>query len=140
MDKTYFQNAKKQMAEFKETMKKNGRKFFSEQSKELFDKHPTLVKFGWIQYTPYWNDGEPCEFSAQLESPHMLLVGQDDEVYEEEAWFPDDAEITDESIAFRAIIEFLSQFDDEDVEILFGDHCQVTVTEDGVEVEEYEHD
>lgn len=25
---------------------------------------PTVVEFGWRQYTPYFNDGEPCVFSA----------------------------------------------------------------------------
>lgn len=26
--------------------------------------YPTIVEFGWTQYTPYFNDGEPCEFSV----------------------------------------------------------------------------
>lgn len=25
---------------------------------------PTIVAFGWSQYTPYFNDGEPCVFSV----------------------------------------------------------------------------
>lgn len=25
---------------------------------------PTIVEFGWRQYTPYFNDGEPCTFSV----------------------------------------------------------------------------
>lgn len=25
---------------------------------------PTIVEFGWSQYTPYFNDGDPCVFSA----------------------------------------------------------------------------
>ena len=30
--------------------------------KELFDKHPEVKSMQWAQYTPYFNDGEPCEF------------------------------------------------------------------------------
>lgn len=139
MDKTYFDNAKKQMAEFKEKMKQDGKQFFSDQSKELFEKHPTLVKFGWTQYTPYFNDGDTCYFSASLDYPKFLLVGMNEELYDEEPYYSKD-EITDESIVWNGIREFLSQFDDSDVELLFGDHCEVIVTKDGVEVEEYEHD
>lgn len=25
---------------------------------------PTVIEFGWRQYTPYFNDGEPCTFSV----------------------------------------------------------------------------
>ncbi|TKK84591.1 hypothetical protein FDA94_28595 [Herbidospora galbida] len=25
---------------------------------------PTILRYGWTQYTPYFNDGEVCEFSA----------------------------------------------------------------------------
>lgn len=33
---------------------------------------PTIVAFGWLQYTPYFNDGDPCVFSA-----HSLWVQTD---------------------------------------------------------------
>ena len=32
--------------------------------KEVFDKFPSITAFVWTQYTPYFNDGEPCEFSV----------------------------------------------------------------------------
>ena len=31
-------------------------------SKDLFDRNPELENFGWTQYIPYFNDGDPCEF------------------------------------------------------------------------------
>lgn len=140
MDKTYFQNAKAQMKEFQEKMKQDGKKFFLEISKELFEQNPTLLKFGWRQYTPYYNDGDACEFSAHLDYPKMLLVGEPEEEFEEERWFSSDEKETDASKTYNKVTEFLSQFDDNDMELLFGDHCEVIVTKDGVEVEEYEHD
>lgn len=140
MDKTYFQNAKAQMKEFQEKMKKDGKEFFLSVSKELFEQNPTLLKFGWIQYTPYYNDGDACVFSAHLEYPKMLLDGEDESEYEEERWFSKDEKDTKPAMVCDKVIEFLSQFDDNDMELLFGDHCEVIVTKDGIEVESYDHD
>jgi len=138
MDKTYFDTMKAQMAEFKEKMKADGKKFFLEQSKELFKDNPSLVKFGWVQYTPYFNDGDACTFSAQLDSPRILIEGENEDEYEE-TWYRD-SDNSDSANVWRKVIKFLSQFDEDDVELLFGDHCEVVVTRDTVEVEEYEHD
>lgn len=30
----------------------------------LFDEFPELTVVGWVQYTPYFNDGDPCVFSV----------------------------------------------------------------------------
>lgn len=32
--------------------------------KPFLDKHPVVGGFAWVQYTPYFNDGEPCEFGV----------------------------------------------------------------------------
>jgi len=37
---------------------------FAEGVKGIFEKHPTLEYFSWNQYTPYFNDGDVCEFSV----------------------------------------------------------------------------
>lgn len=37
---------------------------FGETAKVLFDAYPRLKSFGWTQYTPYFNDGDECTFSA----------------------------------------------------------------------------
>jgi hypothetical protein len=31
-------------------------------SAELFEEFPELESFSWTQYTPYFNDGDTCEF------------------------------------------------------------------------------
>ena len=31
---------------------------------KMFDKEPALQSFSWVQYTPYFNDGEPCKFGV----------------------------------------------------------------------------
>lgn len=135
MDKTYFENAKAQMKEFQEKMKNEGKQFFLNISKELFEQNPTLVKFGWRQYTPYYNDGDECVFSANLGYPRMLLSGQDEKDYDG-VWFKSE-DTSDEAKVWNNVRTFLSQFDDGDVQSIFGDHVEVVVTKDGVEVEEY---
>ena len=39
---------------------------FEEFYKYIFEKYSKLESFGWTQYTPYFNDGDSCVFSAQV--------------------------------------------------------------------------
>lgn len=47
-------------AEFEEKMKNA----FNDIFKTFFEQYPEIKAVGWNQYTPYFNDGEPCEFSV----------------------------------------------------------------------------
>lgn len=144
MDKKYFITAKKQMKDFRKKMSDDGKQFFGELVKDLFDKNPTLEYFGWKQYTPYFNDGDPCVFSANVDDPIVIFSTDNEEVRED---FEDDGERyfvdTDkskEAKIFRKVKKLLKHFDDDDYEILFGDHVSVKVMRDEIEVEEYSHD
>jgi len=155
MDKTYFDTMKAEIKLFRERMKEEGEKFFLEQSRELFKENPTLLKFAWHQYTPYFNDGDPCVFRASLAYPNILLSTENGVVldeegkelpeYDEDVWMDEESYFKDEDNSVpaqthRNVVAFLEQFDDEDVENFFGDHCQVVVSREGIEVEEYSHD
>ncbi len=37
---------------------------FTETLKLFFEDHPEVAMVTWEQYTPYWNDGESCEFGT----------------------------------------------------------------------------
>jgi hypothetical protein len=137
MEISEFQNTKELIKGFQARMEKEGEDLFLSMSKTVFDKNPDLEKFGWAQYTPYFNDGDECVFSAH--SPKILLKGQDEDMYDEQEYFSRD-EISPEAIVWNNVSKFLSQFDDNDLKMFFGDHVQVVVTRDGVEVDEYEHD
>jgi hypothetical protein len=139
MDQKYFEDMKVQIKEFQARMEKEGKDLFLQMSKSLFEENPTLVKFGWHQYTPYFNDGDECVFSADLGDPHILLEGQDEDLYDEQEYFSD-SEKSDEANVWRNVRTFLEQFSDDDVEMFFGDHVEVIVKRDGVEVQEYSHD
>jgi hypothetical protein len=126
---------------------------FSEMAKSVFESNPDLKGFRWTQYTPYFNDGDTCTFSTNSDYPDLLHPKDEAHSYEDE---DDDAEIGwirdlywyDEHKnlksplrkAYKDVQSFLGEFDDDDFLEMFGDHVRVTVTPEGVDVDEYDHD
>jgi len=125
---------------------------------------PTIVEFGWRQYTPYFNDGAVCEFSAYglwVRTETDTDPEDEDELgldygvhpslggfpyktnpetgrYERQSYEGSDKARYDRAQTLTAAIEggaFENVLLDK-----FGDHASITVRRDGVEVEFYEHD
>ena len=92
---------------------------------ELFVKHPVLKSISWTQYTPYFNDGDPCYFSSRHAYATIKFVTSDE---------------SEQLKAGKQVNKFLDNFDDDDMETLFGDGVKVIITKDGIEVEDYDHD
>jgi hypothetical protein len=134
---------------------------------ELFTEYPNLKRLSWTQYTPYFNDGDPCTFRSSHDSPAIYFTSpapyeeevEDDDYdrYEEEwntwsyyDWSKDyktktlKASLTEDHLAQlktgEAVQEFLHNFDDEDMENLFGDGYKVVITAKGIEVDDFDHD
>jgi hypothetical protein len=125
-----------------------GARVLVEHFAELFVRHPDARGFRWSQYTPFFNDGDPCTFSSDHEYGEILLIDPaadpDDEpefvTIEDAGWIECDTpehrrlnEINDE---FRRHFPDLR---DDDMESLFGDHVRVTIYPDRVATEEYDH-
>lgn len=55
----------------------------------IFDRYPILGSVVWTQYTPYWNDGEPCVFHSSFTYPSLNSVkdveDETDSTYGDEA-------------------------------------------------------
>lgn len=130
---------------------------------------PTIVEFGWRQYTPYFNDGDPCEFDVYgtwVRTDADTDV-EDDYVYELEVdghrslgkvsgdWIEDPEnpgtrvwqkrpyEGPDEARYDRCQALYGAlQGGEFEVVLLkaFGDHAAITVRRDGIQVEFYDHD
>ncbi|MEU9498206.1 hypothetical protein [Streptomyces sp. NPDC048196] len=128
---------------------------------------PTIVEFGWQQYTPYFNDGEPCTFRVNSTWVRTTADADVEDEYELEMWShrslgkttggewvddpdtglrkkigaqyegPDEARYQ-QCKALEAAIEG-GAFENVLLDA-FGDHAAVTVRRDGIEVEFYEHD
>ena len=127
----------------REKAREQGKVLFEQACKSLFDSHPCLVAFKWDQYTPYFNDGDTCEFSVNdlyfkfTEAPdedHAYTY--DDEFYE----FMHNAPESPQLLASKAVEEVHKLIDEDTYLDLFGDHVEVTVTRDGVETSECDHE
>lgn len=66
-----------QVEKIKSKTLRENEKFFKQGVKALFAAHPDLESFSWSQYTPGWNDGDECVFSAHFE--HGLHLNGDDD-------------------------------------------------------------
>ena len=129
------------IAEFNETKEK-----FVREMRKGFDGYirqfikDDVVGIRWTQYTPYFNDGDECVFCV-----HDTYVRFKDT--------PDDAGDCDDGYLtlwdcedkqrkkiIQGINEALAKIPSEIMQDVLGDHIQVTVNEDGLTTEEYEHD
>jgi len=141
-----YQEARKARDEAEAACKESAKLAFAEQSASIFEAHPVLTKFRWTQCTPYFNDGDACTFSAHTDYPSIYFANiEDDDVEEFSTWQIRKKQekgepLTDHESAGMAVVELLRQFSDDDYEQMFGDHVEVEVTRNGVEVEEYSHD
>jgi hypothetical protein len=126
-------------------------KTVSEEFAVLLQAHPRLQAVRWTQFTPHFNDGEPCEFG--MNGVDVAVQGFQGSGSEEDDDVPgrfwiddytdrktiDDDEVWASISAARALFKRLESIE-EVCEAAFGDHAQITVTRDSIEVIEYEHD
>jgi hypothetical protein len=130
---------------------------------EYFKLYPFITSISWTQYTPYFNDGDPCVFSIQepaLElsaafvsaNPGLNLIGSSYSKKEPEK-DDDTKSLTLDTYDFtkeqgkaypdmRAAVNAITElFEAEDILLhVFGDHAEIIVTPKEISVEEYEHD
>lgn len=139
---------KEEMKRLRDEARSKVKNFFIKGMDTIFDTFSEVKSVSWTQYTPYFNDGEPCEFWCN--SDDFCVNGYDD--YDEEG---DEGEINvldydynngrqykyhkGEEIS-NAIGGFLKQLDKDDFKTMFGDHATVIVKKGEITVEEYDHD
>lgn len=107
-----------------------------EESVKLFDKYSDLEGIGWRQYTPYFNDGEPCEFSAHLSSPDIEFDGNVYGDYADEGTY----ELTDQEMVkdVEKFTKSLYPFESS-LQRILGEG-RVRLRKDGIDVEDHDHD
>jgi hypothetical protein len=132
---------------------------FEDFYKYIFEKYPKLESFGWSQYTPYFNDGDTCIFSVNTDYISINDECVDDadwsskvniiswgtwnrelRVYEGKVEEPNPKYDNELSSASSEISNFLGGFDNDFYLAKFGDHAEITVTKNGVDISDYEHD
>lgn len=123
----------KQKREYDEAIRRDGEKAFKEFLKEWFEKNPEVYGVKWRQYTPYFNDGEPCEFGL-----YGVYAYKTKEVFES-GDEPYDNESVEEVYGEGSLEETLNEIE-EILLVAFGDHVEVSATRGEITVDEYSHD
>lgn len=115
----------------------------------LFAKTDKIQSISWTQYTPYFNDGDTCEFGCNCGD-----IEVNGEYKGDIDWFdwkvnseyypdhkPDSSVDVSACNVVREMEEALDSVPEEFYQDLFGDHAKITVHRNGeIVVEEYEHD
>lgn len=116
-------------------IQKLGKEAFVEVYKPLFEKHSNVESIRWTQYTPYFNDGESCEFGVNDIELYSSKDGKYHDAWSLKYYKSDLAELANK------FSELHTSIDDKIFSTVFDDHVQVTISRDGnIEVEEYSHD
>lgn len=120
-----------------------GKQLFKDYIKEYFKTYPEIQAVVFAAYTPYFNDGDTCEYG--IHDPVYVLEGFDPQNilrhydYEDEEQF----KIADYSHSnykdYKEFNKFMQQ-NTELMKVIFGDHVCVYITPEEIITEEYEHD
>lgn len=107
---------------------------------QTFHPHMVMLMNGqfesvtWNQYTPYFNDGDVCTFGVHIYDAFVPVGKSGDDPVSSGELYKDDEE---QAEAIESFLYGISEI----LELVFGDHVQVTVTQSGVEVSDYDdHD
>lgn len=140
-----------------EEMRTMQQEVFAEVMGGVFEQNPALVSFSWTQYTPYFNDGEPCVFGVNSDYLGVVLTEPFTDFTENSSsWYGNETENEDGHYEYEDglptyysesakeiqanISNSIRLFDESELQSMFGDGVRVTVTKDGVTVDDYDHD
>lgn len=142
---TDFENAK---AEYQKLVSEKGQAVIDELVKGVFEAHPEVEAIRWQQYTPYFNDGEPCVFG--LNRLGFKITGTSDTAGDYEDGFWDTWALGSDNDSYggkrpelaKALSSFKGRLEGvKDVLLAtFRDGYEVIATRDGFEVEECSHE
>jgi hypothetical protein len=144
MDINEYMRRKEELEKFAQ---ENGRKVLLDGFRAFFAANPLVGAVHWAQYTPHFNDGDPCTFGV---GELMLKPIEDDEEQNEDDDEDDEDYYNGCTPSWKATgalkeayegLRELTRLPNEIFETAFGDHVKVTVHRDEtVEVDDYEHD
>jgi hypothetical protein len=137
---------------YENELKMNAQAAMNEVFKNFFDDNPNVLAFYWTQYTPYFNDGEACEFSVgefMFSTVDNLDVDVDEEIDDMNfhSTYAHKYSKNKDIQALAATAKNVSKFEqyiktagDDIFLACFGDHARVIATREGFSVDECEHD
>lgn len=165
---TKFEQLLKDQAELQRKFQEQAQSMFKEITKEFFTKNPGITGIVWTQYTPYFNDGDTCEFMVNGATFTNAPVDELEDVrygeYEGETegvWACEDVghvlttdrpyykETQDlikaaggvDPVSCKLMSDAICSGEMEDVmQAMFGDHVKVIATREGFDVQDFDHD
>lgn len=141
-----FEEFKKAKAAYLEALDQIGEEEVVAEYRRYLEQHPEVYGVMWTQWTPSFNDGEPCRFMVaeptQFTKKQLLdyLLDKD---YEENVLEEQEEDDLFRSLSLRELEGYSRStknmlFMDEDIlESVFGDGVTVVVTRTGVYTREY---
>jgi len=165
---TEFNKLIKDQEELRRQFQERAQELFKSITKEFFEKNPGITGVVWTQYTPYFNDGETCEFSvndctftnAPIDELDNISWG-DYDGDTEGVWATENVAhvLSTDREYYKEMRELIMSkggvdpescklFSDaicssemEDVMLaMFGDHVKVIATRTGFDVDDFSHD
>lgn len=125
-------------ASIKKQQEAFGQKGFHEAAMLLLNAHPTVESIRWEQYSPYFNDGEPCTFG--IRSVYVKFIGVEDGGDNDDGLMSTYDDLPDDvNTSLESFDKFLNDMEDV-AHTAFGDHQQVTIDREGVTLEDCDHD
>ncbi len=121
------------------------KELFSQAFADLFNRWPQLHSIGFKAYTPYFSDGDVCEYSVHNDDPDLNGFeewGDDNDGTDAKPNLHKLAKAGDKDAkrCIEDVEETLQAFDNDVYEDVVGDHVSVTITRKGIKTEECEHD
>lgn len=156
-----FEQINDKKAELDRMIQEFGEQAIKEYLREFWEKNPTIKSIKWQQYTPYFNDGDACEFSVYEVGGFIEGLSEpDDGDYEDghlDSWsimykYWDKISTMDRDIRedwitekhpeYAALKKLNEIWSNNEIALLsvFGDHVQITADRDKIQVEEHSHD
>lgn len=140
----YLNDLQTKIKEFDELRKQFNTKLaemLKDSLKEFFSENPVVKCIVWDQYTPYFNDGDPCCFGiGEIHFAKKNYEGGRSYDYEEHSVSfyrsEDDPVLVERCRALDTVLHSMK----DQLEDMFGDHATVIVTPTTITVEECEHD
>ncbi len=144
---------RKAQEEYQRALSEDGKAALGELFKEFFEANPAVRAFTWTQYTPHFNDGDPCTFSVHdLEIAYPLVLEGGEDNPEADGYDGDctangvdygyeyiGSKVEKKYPGITALESAFRKFEDV-CEATFGDGVRVVVTREGFFEDEYDHD
>lgn len=145
----------KEINKLKDEIFELSKDLFSKVTKEIFDKYPRIESFSWTQYTSYTKgvfvanvcdikiNGELVDQSDWINPDTIIGQGtwnKEKKIFENMKIVPNVKYDSVMSDASNEIVNFLSYFDDDFYLDQFGDHAEIVITKQGVNIHEYDHE